>query len=223
MIRTLAFDIYGTLINTHAVATQLAGLLNDEELTKRFTQQWRDKQLEYSFRRGLMGAYADFSVCTRQALDFCCDLFNTPFSQAERNALLATYAVLPAYAEVNESLNHISKLDIRLIAFSNGSASAVDGLLNNAGLSHFFEAIVSVEELPSFKPDPRVYDHLLARMNCNSETTMLVSSNPFDVIGASHAGWKTAWIDRGTAPFDPWGIEPDMICGGLHELAQRIK
>ena len=36
------------------------------------SRSWRQKQLEYSFRRGLMRDYCDFSVCTRQALVFAC-------------------------------------------------------------------------------------------------------------------------------------------------------
>lgn len=222
MIKTLAFDIYGTLIDTHAVAAQLESMLHDTALTQRFTQQWRDKQLEYSFRRGLMGAYADFSTCTRQALDYCCELFSTPFTQGERDSLMQVYAVLPAYQEANQALSSISKSNFRLVAFSNGSASAVDRLLTHAGIRDYFEAIVSVEEIPSFKPDPRVYQHLLNRLNTSSHETMLVSSNPFDILGASHSDWKTAWISRGNTVFDPWGVKPDWVCSDLNDLAMQL-
>jgi HAD superfamily hydrolase (TIGR01493 family) len=54
---TLALDIYGTLINPLAVRTALAAHVGDDGPA--FAGLWRTKQLEYSFRRGLMGAYRD--------------------------------------------------------------------------------------------------------------------------------------------------------------------
>jgi hypothetical protein len=68
MAITLAFDVYGTLINTHGVLTALEGLVGDR--AKAFSNTWRDKQLEYSFRKGLMQNYETFAVCTSQALDY---------------------------------------------------------------------------------------------------------------------------------------------------------
>jgi 2-haloacid dehalogenase len=49
---TLAFDVYGTLIDTHGVVSALQALIGDK--AKDFSHSWREKQLEYSFRRGLM-------------------------------------------------------------------------------------------------------------------------------------------------------------------------
>ena len=52
----------------------------------------------------------------------------------------------------------------------------------------------------------------------------LISSNPFDVIGAKNVGLKAAWIARSeqSSIFDPWGIEPDIIAKDLNELAAKL-
>ena len=63
---TIAFDVYGTLVNPLAMADRLKSLVGDA--AGRFDELWRTKQLEYSFRRGLMRAYQPFSVCTWEAL-----------------------------------------------------------------------------------------------------------------------------------------------------------
>ena len=52
MAITLAFDVYGTLIDTHGVVSELNNLVQDK--AEAFSHKWREKQLEYSFRRGLM-------------------------------------------------------------------------------------------------------------------------------------------------------------------------
>ena len=86
MTTTLAFDVYGTLIDTHGVVTALQKTVGDQAL--QFSQTWRDKQLEYSFRRGLMQNYQSFSVCTRQALDYTCARFKAPLTDDEKRDLL---------------------------------------------------------------------------------------------------------------------------------------
>ena len=51
MQTTLAFDVYGTLIDTNGVVTALEKLIGGD--AQKFSQSWRDKQLEYSFDGGL--------------------------------------------------------------------------------------------------------------------------------------------------------------------------
>jgi 2-haloacid dehalogenase len=65
---TIAFDVYGTLIDTAGVFTLLEKLINTQATL--FINTWRAKQLEYSFRRGLMKNYVDFITCTRQSLEY---------------------------------------------------------------------------------------------------------------------------------------------------------
>ena len=65
---TLAFDVYGTLIDPLGIAATLQGFIGERAIP--FAQAWRDKQLEYLFRRALMRDYRDFPTCTRQSLEF---------------------------------------------------------------------------------------------------------------------------------------------------------
>ena len=85
MSTAIAFDIYGTLIDPHGVVEDLARHLG--EGAQGFSNVWRDKQLEYSFRRGLMGRYENFPVCTRQALDYADSLLKTGLSDAVKDEL----------------------------------------------------------------------------------------------------------------------------------------
>ncbi|MGB5465966.1 MAG: haloacid dehalogenase type II, partial [Sedimenticolaceae bacterium] len=151
MATTLAFDVYGTLIDTHGVVTALREIVG--ERADAFSRAWRDKQLEYAFRRGLMGKYADFAVCTRQALDYTSASFKTELSDAQRRELLGIYQRLPAFADVQEGLTQLRDNGFRLYAFSNGSQAAVEALLETAGIRGFFLDIVSVDDLSTFKPN----------------------------------------------------------------------
>jgi len=221
MAITLAFDVYGTLIDTHGVILALEQHLGERAAA--FSQTWREKQLEYSFRRGLMQNYRNFAVCTRQALDYTCAHYKVSLSGAEREALLDAYKSLPAFDDVETGLSKAKEAGFRMYAFSNGSAEAVEGLLTHAGIRDYFQDVVSTDELRSFKPNPAVYSHFLRRSGATGAGAWLISSNPFDVIGAISAGMRAAWVQRTEAAlFDPWEIEPTLTVKGLSLLSDHI-
>lgn len=226
MTQVLAFDVYGTLIDTLGVLTELEqrlGALDKAALAPEFSRRWRDKQLEYSFRRGLMGGYVPFSQCTEEALVFTDRALQAGLSETDRAHLMQAYARLPAFADVAGALRRLSKAGVICVAFSNGTGQAVEGLLEQAGIRDHFETVISADEVKRFKPDPAVYAHLRYRLESEPGDTWLVSSNPFDVIGARHAGLHAAWVRRSAeAPFDPWGIDPDLTVGDLATLAERL-
>lgn len=221
MRQTLAFDVYGTLIDTQGIAATLEGWIG--ERAPALARAWREKQLEYTFRRGLMGAYADFDTCTEQALRYCCAAQGVILSAEQEAELLERYRHLPAFADAGPALDKLRADGHRLFAFSNGTAETVSGLLHHAGLEDRFEGLVSVDEIGCFKPDARVYRHFLQRANALPRQAWLVSGNPFDVIGAQAAGMRTVWIDRaGQGLFDPWGGEPTATIVSLDELAAAL-
>ena len=84
MALTLAFDVYGTLIDTHGVVEALRPRLGSRALA--FARAWRDKQLEYAFRRTVMGCYADFSVCVDQALTYTAQAFGVTLGAGDIGA-----------------------------------------------------------------------------------------------------------------------------------------
>jgi 2-haloacid dehalogenase len=217
----LAFDVYGTLIDTAGVASALRLMIGEQ--ADEFASVWREKQLEYSFRRGLMRRYADFSVCVRDSLEFTARRLGVELGPAETASLLAAYRELPAFDDAATGLRALADGRFGLYAFSNGAAGTVDALLTGAGIRDFFDDVVSVEEVRSFKPDPAVYQHFLARADVTGDRAWLVSGNPFDVIGAMSSGMGGIWVRRSVeALFDPWGTEPTLTVSSLNEIAGRI-
>jgi len=217
---TIAFDVYGTLIDTGGVKAALQKVVGDK--AEAFSQTWRSKQLEYAFRRGLMQRYEDFAVCTRNALDYSCLLHSENLSDSQKKILLETYSALPAFDDVASGLTLLKAGGHRLFAFSNGSKQAVEALLVNAGIRAFFADIISTEDIKSFKPNPEVYRYFLRSAGASERNAWLVSSNAFDVIGAVSAGMNGAWLKRNeTDIFDPWDFEPTFTITSIAELADK--
>ncbi len=223
MKNTLAFDVYGTLIDTNGVVFTLQEMIGDQ--AAEFSRVWREKQLEYTFRRGLMNRYRDFSVCTREALIFTCAALQIDLCEANKKQLIETYSILPVFPDVIEALENLNTADYGLYAFSNGTADAVKSLLEHAGILCYFIDVISVDEIKTFKPDPAVYHHLLKRCNTAAESSWLISGNAFDVMGAKSAGLRGIWLQRSSsAVFDAWeGLSADATIRELSGLDEAIR
>jgi len=217
----IGFDVYGTLVDPLGIGVELRRFVGED--ADRVAQLWRTAQLEYTWRRSLMGAYAPFSVCTAQALDFATRSLGHQLAPGVTDALLDMYRRLPAFPEAAAGLERMRRAGHRMVAFSNGEAAVVRAVLSNADLLPLLEDVVSVDEVKIYKPAPSVYRHLAAHLGTDVTDTWLVSSNPFDVIGAKAAGLCAAWVCRNPrAILDPWGVEPDLIVSDLVELSECL-
>lgn len=221
MARTFAFDVYGTLIDTHGLVSSLARIAGERAVA--FSQTWREKQLEYSFRRGLMKQYDTFARCTRDALEYTCRFYGVEPAPDQIQTLLQGYRTLPAFEDAGPALADLKAAGHKIYAFSNGTADAVETLLISAGIRDLFHGVVSVDDVRSFKPDPGVYAHFLNTTDTQAKDAWMVSGNPFDIIGAVSAGMHAAWVRRSKEIiFDPWGIEPDILVSGLGQLKAHL-
>jgi 2-haloacid dehalogenase len=218
----LGFDIYGTLVDPLEMNEHLRPLVG-EDLADRMSELWRAKQVEYTFRRALMRRYEDFGVCTKQALVYTSHVLGVELSEEEQEKLIEEYQTLRPFPDVQVGLEAMSSKGHTLVAFSNGVEATARTLLGRAGVLPYLEGVISVDDLRTFKPDPQVYLYLAGRLQRRPEETWLVSSNPFDVIGAKAAGLRAAWIQRSLeVRFDPWDIEPDLVAPDLEALAGKL-
>jgi len=217
----IGFDVYGTLVDPLGMDAPLREHVG--ELAERFAATWRERQIDWTFRRALMGRYADFDVVTREAFRATTAILGVDLRTAE-TGLLDTYRRLPAFADAFEGLTQLAEAGHRLVAFSNGVAATLKGLLTHARLMPPLTDVVSVDEVRTYKPSPVVYQHLVTRGGQSAERTWLVSSNAWDVLGAKSAGLKAAWVRRSPrAHWDGGGIaEPDLIVSSLGELPARL-
>ena len=214
MTLTLGFDVYGTLIDTAGIGDALREHVGAQ--APAFAGLWWTKQLEYAFRRGLMDRYRDFSVCTRQALDYCCLHFKVPLENADKERLMERYLFLPAFADARSGLESLQQAGFRLFAFSMGRLADVTALLDLAQLRGYFAGVISLEGIQCFKPSPAANRHFVEKTGATPADAWLVSGNPFDVIGAVAAGICGAWIKRSPdAILDPWEIAPTVVAEDL--------
>jgi 2-haloacid dehalogenase len=93
---------------------------------------------------------------------------------------------------------------------------------DNAGLTKYFDDIVSVEETGSFKPAPKVYEYFAKRINRAIEELRLVATHDWDTHGALSAGMLAAYIARSGAPYHPQYCQPDVYAASIDEVVAQI-
>ena len=97
----IGFDVYGTLVDPLGMDRPLRE--HAGELAERFAATWRERQIDWTFRRALMGRYVDFDEVTRDAFRSTCAMLGVDLRTAEAG-LLDAYRRLPAFADATEGL-----------------------------------------------------------------------------------------------------------------------
>jgi 2-haloacid dehalogenase len=217
----LAFDMYGTLVDPIGISKQLERYLPEQ--APRISEVWRQKQLEYTFRLVAMERYEDFEQVTRKALDYALAVVGQQLGPEQRDDLMAQYNDLERFTDVEPGLKRLKEAGHEMVVFSNGAPRMLEALMDAAELRPYFQGFVSVDEVKTYKPSPKVYRHVAQRLGRPVGEVRLVSSNPFDDIGAEAAGMRAAWIDRSGGPFDTLGSPPEIVVGTLTELADALE
>ena len=217
-VRALVFDAYGTLFDPFAVKTRAEELFPGNGAA--LSQLWRAKQLEYSWLRTLMGRYENFWKITEDALLFACHALKLSCDDSQCKQLMQVYLTLPAFPEAKPALEKLSHLPLSIL--SNGTREMLTPLVAANGMAHLFNSIFSVDSVQMYKPRPEVYQHAAASLGIPKEAIGFVSSNYWDIAGATSFGFRTFWLNRSAVAADELGITPTAICTNLAELPRAL-
>jgi 2-haloacid dehalogenase len=218
-VRALVFDAYGTLFDPFAVKTRAEELFPGNGAA--LSQLWRAKQLEYSWLRTLMGRYENFWKITEDALLFACHTLKLSCDKHLRSQLMQVYLTLPAFPEVKPALEKLSSLPLSIL--SNGTPEMLAPLVATNGMTHYFKNVFTVDALQMYKPRPEVYQHAISSLGVPKEAIGFISSNFWDIAGATSFGFRTFWLNRASVPADELGIAPIAVLSTLTELPDILE
>ncbi|MGB1344560.1 MAG: haloacid dehalogenase type II [Amylibacter sp.] len=225
MVNICIFDAYGTLFDVTS-ATRIVA--NEEEYSSfpnhsvKVSNSWRIKQLEYSWLRNIMHEYIDFWQITKDALDFALEE-NQIKNEKLRQRLLDVYWNLSAYPEAQDVLTTLKANNIQTGILSNGSKQMLTSAVVSANLKNYLDKIISIDGIEIYKPDPKVYQMVLDQFNCKIEEVLFISSNGWDIAGASKFGFTTLWVNRNLIPKDRLTFMPNKITNNLSTIPNILK
>lgn len=200
-VDTVFFDAYGTLFDLSGVAIACAAVAPRPDS---FVAEWRRRQLEYSWLRSLMGRYADFDQVSADALDATAEAEGVILEPSTRERLLAAWLRPAAFPDVDDALVQIGRhpsVAGRLGILSNGSPAMLATVLQHTGLNDRFQWVLSVDAVRTYKPAPAVYALAVRASGAPAARILFVSSNAWDVAGATAFGFPSCWVNRfGASP-----------------------
>jgi 2-haloacid dehalogenase len=202
-IRACVFDAYGTIFDFNSAAARCRDALGDKATS--VSALWRDKQIQYTWLRSLMGRHADFWQVTGEALDYVLDALDVR-TPGIKERLLDCYLTLDCFPEVPELLKRLKAEGLKTAILSNGSPKMLAAAVAGAKLGPLLDAVLSVEEVGIFKPDMRIYRLAADRLGLAPSAISFQSSNAWDAHGAGVFGFKVAWCNR-------YGQRPERLPG----------
>lgn len=213
------FDAYGTLFNVHSAVARGGESLGEK--ADDVSNIWRQKQLEYTWLRSLMGAHADFWQVTSDGLDYALEAHGVDDRELHAK-LMDLYLTLDAYGDVQLTLQKLKKAGLKTAILSNGTPKMIDAAVQSAGLDELFDENLSIEDVGIYKPDNRVYQLAVDRLSVAPNKICFVSTNAWDAAGAAHFGFNVAWLNRFNKIQEVLPGKPKVVINTLVDLMELM-
>ena len=127
-VRGFVFDAYGTLFDVHSIVSVGREVTADPQA---LSATWRQKQLEYTWLRALMGRYEDFWTVTEAALRYAIRRLALTASEAQIHRLMDAYLSLACFPEVKAALGALAPQPRAIL--SNGSPRMLEAAVASPG------------------------------------------------------------------------------------------
>ena len=215
--KAFVFDAYGTLFDVHSVIEAGRALTSDPQA---LSTLWRQKQLEYTWLRTLMGRYEDFWAVTKAALRFALQRLGIAAGDEAIRRLMEAYLSLATFPEVTGALAAMAGTPLGIL--SNGSPRMLEAAVRSSGLGGTLRHVLSVDAVKAYKPSPAVYELGTRAFGLPAGDILFVSSNAWDVAGAKAFGYRTCWCNRLAAPMEKLGVSPDLEVSRLDEIPLNL-
>jgi 2-haloacid dehalogenase len=218
--KVLFFDVNETLLDLTQMKKQVGEALDGRE---DLLALWFTTMLQYSLVTSASGHYEHFEHIGAATLQMVAANNNIFLSETKaRETIVNALGGLPAHPEVKAALRQLRENGYKLVSFTNSSNEGVTKQFESAGLTDYFDARLSVEEVGKFKPFRETYEWAARKMNVKPNEAMLIAAHGWDVAGALWAGWRAAFINRPGQQLFPLAPKTEMVESDLQKIADLL-
>jgi len=125
------------------------------------------------------------------------------------------------YPDAISLIDYLDKKGIKMAIVSNGTTEIINNRLKNAGIEQHFEFVIApCDEIQLSKPDMKIFNESLAKLNTKAEKTIFVGDNPnSDIMGANRVGMFSVLIDRYDVNHELEGLQiPNLKIKSFEEM-----
>lgn len=208
-IKTILFDLDGTLINTNdliiASYEHTLEKYHPECNTPEKIISFIGEPLRESFQR-INEERADEMVVTYR-----------DYNLAHHDALVKSFD------GVYETVKELDKLGFKLGVVTTKRRDSVDMGLRLLKLKPFFPVVITYDDVQNPKPDPEPLRLAMQQLQAEPETTIMVGDSQYDIVGGKNAGTYTAgvaWSLKGEQYLA--SFKPDFMLNHFSELLDIV-
>ena len=218
--KVIIFDVNETLLDLESMRSSIGEALGNRE---DLLPLWFSTMLHNSLVTTVTGDYQDFGKIGVASLLMVAQNNTIELSADDaKNAIVTPLLSLPPHPDVKAGLTTLKKQGFKIVSLTNSSNNGVKTQFENAGLTDYFDARYSIEDIKIYKPDLRAYAWVLQQLNIQPEEALMVAAHGWDVAGARAAGLQTAFVARPGKALYPLAEKPDYIVKDITELAQLM-
>jgi 2-haloacid dehalogenase len=187
-----------------------------------FINLWRTRQFEYCWLRSITNRYVDFSAVTEDALVYTANATKVELTVPQKRRLLDAYLHLTPWPDSAGALRRLRESGVRVMTITNFNPSMLRANAEHAGLTKFFDALVSTDANRTYKPDPRAYQLGVDRLKVDKGDIVFAAFAGWDAAGAKAFGYPTVWVNRFNQPPEELGVRPDRTVTDLNGLLDFV-
>lgn len=218
--KVLFFDVNETLLDISPLKKQVGKALNGRE---DLLSLWFTTMLQYSLVVSASDQYEHFSSIGAATLQMVAANNDIELSEEEaRDVVINSLRNLNPHPEVKKALTQLKENGYKLVSFTNSSNEGVKKQFENAGLTSYFDTMLSIEDAGKFKPFKQAYNWAANKINVSPEECMLVAAHGWDVGGALWAGWRAAFINRPGQQIFPLAPKTEINVTDLQKAADIL-
>ena len=228
-IKAVVFDAYGTLFDVYSIQALAEELYPSHGAD--IAVKWRDKQIEYtrlitqSDPHNASGSqyFRPFWELTRLSLEYTLDRLKLNRESDQVEKLMQQYAHLTPFPENLAVLQAIKASGLTTAILSNGSLDMLGTAVSSAGMTDLIDYVISVDPIRLFKTSPEAYGLVQETIKVEKQDILFVSSNGWDVLGATWFGFTTLWVNRQNLPYEAIGPRPSFTNDSLKYVLTVIR
>jgi 2-haloacid dehalogenase len=105
---------------------------------------------------------------------------------------------------------------------TNSALASLHEQIRFAEIEDYFEEVISVEEVKTYKPVADVYRYAADELDLRTRDLLMVAAHPWDLMGARKAGCEVAFLQRPGTAWIAITEPPDFKAGNLDDLASQL-
>lgn len=208
MIKAAIFDVDGTLLDTtefiyqafeHAFKTHKV-----DSITREHVKKFMGKPLTEIYQ--ILAPSMDSTI----------------LADSHRSFQKENLHLSKPYLKVEETLEKLKQAGIKMAVITSRSNISSVHTLDLAGISHYFEIIISSEDVKKLKPDPESIFKVLKVLQIKPEEAVMIGDTYADVQAGKNAGTKTIAVSYGFHGEEVKKHNPDYMVYSFIEILPII-